>query len=305
MSNRFSILFFPKGDILAVIENNADFNDIKLIKKYLKTFTLELKDFDSLDIKLPPKLDLGDVQTSYNNFRLRYQDYLNYLVLTPEKKRIDNYTFQMLSKSESLKDHTKRLEQYQVQLDNEKKKYLNNQKLYKRGIISELDYINSQNALSKAKEKYQELKSNLEYEKSNLLVAQNNLKQSSIKDKSLLLSSSQNLMQSRQELINDIKSWEQKYVLSSPIDGKFTLFDVWNQYQDINVNDVVFTIIPNDLNGIVGRVLVPITNSRKLKRGQDVLIKIENSPYQEWGKLRGTVSSISSIPLCNILPLLS
>ncbi len=285
-----------KGDILAVIENNANFSDIKFIKKYLKTFAPELKDFDSLNIKLPPELNLGDVQTSYNNFRLKYQNYLNYLVLTPEKNRIDNYTLQMLSKSESLKDHTKRIEQYQIQLDNEEKKYLNNQKLYKKGIISELDYLNSQNALSKAKEKYQELKSNLEYEKSNLLVVQNNLKQSSIKDKSLLLSSSQNLMQSRQELINDIRNWEQKYILSSPINGKLTLFDVWNQYQDININDVVFTIIPNDLNGIVGRVLIPITNSGKLKQGQNVLIKIENYPYQEWGKLRGTISSISSIP---------
>ena len=285
-----------KGKILAVIENNAAFSDIKWIKSRLETFTPEVKDFDSLHIKLPSELNLGEIQISYNNFRLKYQDYLNYLVLTPEKNRIENYTLQMLSKSESLKDNAKRLEQYEVQLDNEKRIFLSNEILFKKGIISKLDYIKSQNAFSKAKERYQELKSTLEYEKGNFLVAQNNLKQSSIQDKSLFLSLNQNLEQSKQELINEIRTWEQKYVLSSPIDGKLTLFDVWNQYQDINTNDVVFTIIPNNLNGIVGRIMVPITNSGKLKQDQKVLIKIENYPYQEWGKLRGRISSISSIP---------
>src|SRR5690606_24350400 len=61
-------------------------------------------------------------------------------------------------------------------------------------------------------------------------------------------------------------------------------------------NDVVFTIIPNNLNGIIGRVLVPLNNSGKLKKGQKVLIKLENYPYQEWGKLRGEILSISNVP---------
>lgn len=285
-----------KGDILAVIENNAAFNDIKRIKSYLRTFIPKERDFDSLYIELPSELNLGEVQTSYNNFRLKYQDYLNYLVLTPEKNRIESYTLQMLSKSESLNDNAKRLEQYEVQLDNEKKIFLSNELLFKKGIISNFDYIKSQNVFSKAKERYQELKSTLEYEKSNFLVAKNNLKQSSIRDKSLFLSLNQNLEQSKQELINEIRTWEQKYVLSSPIDGRLTLFDVWNQYQDININDVVFTIIPNNLNGIIGRVLVPLNNSGKLKKGQKVLIKLENYPYQEWGKLRGEILSISNVP---------
>lgn len=285
-----------KGDVLAVIENNATFKDIKRIKSFLETFIPEVKDFDSLHEKLPPDLNLGEAQTSYNNFRLKYQDYLNYLVLTPEQNRIESYTLQMHSKSKSLRDNTKRLKQYNVQLDNEKKIFQKNETLYKKGIISELDFINSQNAFSKAKEKYQELSSAIEYEKGNFLVAQNNLKQSSIQDKSLFLSLNQNLEQSKQELINNIRTWEQTYVLSSPIDGKLTLFDVWNKYQDINTNDVVFTIIPNNLNGIIGRVLVPLNNSGKLKKGQKVLIKLENYPYQEWGKLRGEISSISNIP---------
>ena len=143
-----------KGEILAIIENNASFNDIKRVKSYLKTFVPKVNDFDSLPVKLPPELNLGEVQTAYNNFRLKYQDYLNYLVLTPEKNRIESFTLQMLSKSKSLRDNTKRLEQFKVQLENENKIFRKNEELFKKGIISELDFINSQNAFSKAKEKY-------------------------------------------------------------------------------------------------------------------------------------------------------
>ena len=41
---------------------------------------------------------------------------------------------------------------------------------------------------------------------------------------------------------------------------------------------------------------MPLNNSGKLKKGQKTLIKLENYPYREWGKLRGEISSISNIP---------
>lgn len=148
----------------------------------------------------------------------------------------------------------------------------------------------------KAKEKYQELKSIIENKKSNVLISQDELTQTSIKNENSLIFLNQNLEQSKQELINSIKEWEQKYVLSSPINGKLTLFDIWHQYQDIKTNEIVFTIVPNELNGLIGRVLVPINNSGKVKSGQNVLIKLRNYPYQEWGKLKGKIISISNIP---------
>jgi hypothetical protein len=41
---------------------------------------------------------------------------------------------------------------------------------------------------------------------------------------------------------------------------------------------------------------VPIQNSGKVAKGQEVRIYLENYPFQEFGTLQGSVSSISSLP---------
>ena len=50
------------------------------------------------------------------------------------------------------------------------------------------------------------------------------------------------------------------------------------------------------MDGMIGRVTMPVQNSGKVKTGQDVIIKLDNYPYQEWGSLNGTISSISAVP---------
>ena len=42
--------------------------------------------------------------------------------------------------------------------------------------------------------------------------------------------------------------------------------------------------------------MVPARNSGKLRRGQKVILKLENFPFREWGTLKATVETISEIP---------
>ena len=82
----------------------------------------------------------------------------------------------------------------------------------------------------------------------------------------------------------------------SPISGKVTLFDVWNQFQNVNEGEILFTVVPNDLEEIIGKVALPIRNSGKVKKGQKVLIKLDNYPFEEWGSLQGEIDNISEVP---------
>ena len=47
---------------------------------------------------------------------------------------------------------------------------------------------------------------------------------------------------------------------------------------------------------MIGRVTLPIRNSGKVKKGQKVIIKLDNYPFEEWGSLNGKISSISEVP---------
>ena len=50
------------------------------------------------------------------------------------------------------------------------------------------------------------------------------------------------------------------------------------------------------MDGIIGRVTLPIRNSGKVKAGQKVIIKLDNYPFEEWGSLIGEIENISEVP---------
>ncbi|WP_422079378.1 HlyD family efflux transporter periplasmic adaptor subunit [Ulvibacterium sp.] len=104
------------------------------------------------------------------------------------------------------------------------------------------------------------------------------------------------LVQAYLHLQDEIQQWEQNYILKSPIKGKVTIFDAIKEHQYVTAGETIFTIIPNDLEEIIGQASLPIQNSSKVKVGQKVIIKLENYPFHEWGSLQGTVSRISEVP---------
>ncbi len=56
----------------------------------------------------------------------------------------------------------------------------------------------------------------------------------------------------------------------------------------------LFSVLPGD-NPIFGQVYLPAQGAGKVTTGQDVIIKLDNYPYIEYGSIRGRVRTISNI----------
>ena len=56
----------------------------------------------------------------------------------------------------------------------------------------------------------------------------------------------------------------------------------------------VFSILPTD-NPILGQVYLPSQGAGKVEAGQEVIIKLDNYPYIEYGSINGKVKTISGI----------
>lgn len=56
------------------------------------------------------------------------------------------------------------------------------------------------------------------------------------------------------------------------------------------------SVLPNDKEFVVGRMLIPSVNSGKVKPNQKVLVKLDNYRYQEYGIVEGKVQNISLTP---------
>jgi hypothetical protein len=90
--------------------------------------------------------------------------------------------------------------------------------------------------------------------------------------------------------------WEQAHLLKATIAGQVSLYDFWSPSQHVEKGQVVMSINPGTTQQVIGKMKVPIQNSGKVAKGQEVRIYLENYPFQEFGTLQGSVSSISSLP---------
>jgi multidrug resistance efflux pump len=221
---------------------------------------------------------------------------LNYNIQTPEKSQVINIRSQIITSQNRLNNRKTELYIYESELENARIEFEAQKRLYGKDIITRQRYQEEQNRYASAKRNYEGLKSSIKSEESSLLALRSNLRQASIGDKTSFLSTDQNLEQAKQTLENQILQWEQQLVLKTPITGEVTVFDIWSQYQNVNVGQDLFTVIPDDIDGIIGRVTVPVNNSGKIKVGQSVLIKLDSYPYQEWGSLSGEIINISGVP---------
>lgn len=288
--------FVKEDQILAIIESKTNFRDLQYVKKRINQFEPQIEDILNLDSIFPYDLELGEIQQFYYSFRLNYQKYLEYFNYRLEESKAANLTMQIEKRKAGLRNKKRQLKLLEEELINVEESTKRQKKLYEKGVISELTFLELKNKLASIKGNYESLKSTIRMEENSILIVENNLNQISVNDKSSTASIWIKLQESIRNLKNQITYWEQNFLIRSPIEGKITFFDIWYKYQNVQRGEVLFTVVPLKIDMLIGRMVIPITNSGKVRVGQDVIIKLDNYPFREWGSLKGKVNTISSVP---------
>ena len=64
----------------------------------------------------------------------------------------------------------------------------------------------------------------------------------------------------------------------------------------MTVGSALASIVPEKETEVIGRMEVPSAGFGKVETGQTVNVKLNGFPYMEYGVLKGTIRSISSVP---------
>ncbi|WP_370861816.1 HlyD family efflux transporter periplasmic adaptor subunit [Parabacteroides faecis] len=98
------------------------------------------------------------------------------------------------------------------------------------------------------------------------------------------------------QLLAAIHTWEMSYCLIAPSDGRVQLLvqEAPNQY--LSSGDIFARIVPKEGESWIGRALLPLQRSGKVKVGQRVIVRFTNFPDQEFGIVNGRLSSVSLVP---------
>lgn len=285
-----------EGSVLAEIENTASYEDVIFLQMQLSKLDSEITTLDSLRAHFPAKLELGDLQLMYGLYLTAYQNLILFNTLAPNKKQSALLKKRLVEEEKSLANQQRQLKLFEQNLELSKNNYERNKVLYEKDVISKSEFENVSSQYLEDQQQYEIIKTNIFSSQIAINEINSTLTRTNIKGTEFATTYSQDLQNAEQNLKTALSTWDQKFLLRSPINGKVTVFDIWDQYQNVEIGKVLFTVVPKEMEGIVGRVSLPVRNSGKVKEGQDVIIKLDNYPFEEWGSLKGKIQSISEVP---------
>ncbi len=282
---------------VAIIESPAVWEDVETLKSFVTTLSDLKKDQEFLELKIEENLAVGTLQNSFARLSQKIKDYKNFLKQTGTFGKI-KFTEEKIDYLSELNNNIKnQLETLKKEVLLRKSNLDRNEKLFETGAVSIADLETSKTQYLQ----YQRQIENFQNEIINNKITVANLKTQIIElNENRTEGHSQkriSISEDIQKLKNEIKQWEQTYILTAPIEGKISFSKTWNMQQFINTNEEVFTVVPErGSEKIIGKAILPIKNSGKVKQGQTANIELDGFPFQEFGILKSTVKTISLVP---------
>ncbi len=280
------------GEIIAVIESGADFNNILLLDSLLQ------KDIDELtgsEYANSESFILGELTIPYLKMQNSIQNYRQYKsdnIFIPRVKQLKLQKIRI----------NKQLKHLNIQLSIQQQQHaIYTQNLYKDSIMfytlkstKESEYLGSKttwlNSLQSIKsyQKEKDLAAN-QINEIEAQITQLNIEERQYARKLLI-----DLHTTHHELKSQMSQWKQKYVFIAPYTGKLEMLNFWKEKMFVQAGSEVFAIVPGK-NYVHAQMLIPSQGAGKVKDGQEVVIKLDNFPYLEYGSINGVVSSISML----------
>lgn len=286
-----------RGEKLGVIENTSSMGDVLDLKETLDGWLVEGGSPDAGGRAFADKhWELGELQSSYAAFVTALKDYTRFVKQNYYERKLASEEGQLKRQMEYA--HLAR-SQYQLV---EKEQVLA-RRMYERDSI--LYRVNAMIAAEFEESGSRYLQKLQSKESSRMSLAQVAMQIEQGKESLLDIErQAQNesqqyelaLQNSTEQLMAQLSGWEKLYLLQSPIDGKATLMSVWSRNQNVMAGETVLVIAPDKETPPVGKAYLPLQGSGKVKVGQSANIRLNNYPDQEFGYLRGQVSSVSPVP---------
>lgn len=283
-----------ENDYIAIIQNSANTADIKKIAELIQGFDLNRESYIQVIDSFPEKVSLGELNLKYFSFLTAMKNMCSY-----EKENV--YEQQKRSLNDYIKWQNILLQQTGTDTLTSKEKLLLIQKwltrkegLYKKDMVTEKEFDDMKSEFLNSQSADMQLHKAITTIRVQISEATGKLNQLKTEQAEREQQMHLALLSSYNDLLDNIKAWEQKYVFKAPFDGQVEFLQFWANDQFVEVGKDVFSIVPQQHN-VIGQMTLPAGGAGKVKIDSKVIIKLDNYPYMEYGSVEGIVSTISLI----------
>jgi len=287
-----------ENQVLGVIENTASYTDAYRLLETLEAVRPFFEDTERFrDLSFSEDFSLGQYHSYYSSFISQLRSYQTFLTFNPFSQRMESLQKQVSDYRNYFERSREQISVLRQDFELAYNQFYRDSTLYRQHIMSEVDYEKSKGGMLKQKYAYQNAMTGL----ANTQITMNNLRQQ-IQEQEVLKAEAGNqqlaaLKERYDNLTNQLKTWEQSFILKTPISGQVTFTNIWSANQNITEGNVVFTVVPMKDQEIIGRATIPIAGAGKVEENQRVNIKLDNFPHMEFGIVEGRVINISKVPV--------
>jgi len=283
------------GQVLAMIENPADYDDVVELKSSL-TFldSIPMEDI-SEDLPELRNAKLGTIQGEYSIFLKVYRDFMEFNRINYHRRKIRTARTEL----EKQQDYTRSLseratiqeEAYNLAL----RQFNRDATLYEEGVISPSNLEESRSKMLNERNKRQEIISLMAENNISIARTEDQIVDLELRQQEALSGNVSAMEESYNNLKASVTSWEQNYLLVAPVSGAVTFTRFWSENQNVKVGEKVLTIVPAESGSMLGKILLPLEGAGKVRPGMQVNIQFDNFPHLEYGMIKGIVINKSQV----------
>ncbi|HBL73654.1 MAG: hypothetical protein A2W90_18520 [Bacteroidetes bacterium GWF2_42_66] len=286
-----------KDSILGIIENPSDFRHIYILMTVLDSINPW---FDSperfAELSFDREYNLGEYQSYFSSFVSQWREYCTFLGFNMYDQRKESYVKQRNDYWRYLDRLKKRLDVLIEEMEMSETQLQRDSSLHTKKVLSDVDLESSRSAFLKQRYNYESALVELSSTQIQVNKINQQIQELDIEKKEAGRRLLATLKERYENLYNQLLAWEKAFVLKTPIGGQVTFTNIWSTNQYVTAGSVVFSVVPENRDMIIGKAVMPVTGAGKVKVGQKVNIKFDNYPYMEYGMIQGQVKSVSLVP---------
>lgn len=284
-----------KGQIIAVLQNAAQYKDVLLLEDVLDSIQFNNSNF-YFPIDNLPILFLGDLEIPYAAFENAYVSYtLNNDLHAYDNDAVANDATRTQLQVQ-LSNTLSRKRTQKEELDYKNRELNRHKLLFEKGVIAAQEYELKQLEFIQNERIYQGIDNEISQLRNQISNANNLQRGIQINKTKEDLKGYKALMQSFTQLKKAINEYEELYIMRAKVNGRLSFTQYWKEEQQIQQGDLLFTVFPEHYGSYVATLKTPVLNIGKLKKGQKTFLKLQNFPESEFGVLQGNINTIAQVP---------
>lgn len=280
--------------LLAWIENPAAPYLVDSIRKAIAGFTLPLTNAHLVYSKLPRNINLGDITIPYSTFLSSLKQLSDYQQNSLYDKQETSLSKVLAEQQQALSTLREKEELSRANMQLGRTFMHRDSILLSRKVISQFEFEQSIASSLTSEDQFKSSLRNTGLVREQINNTENLIQQNRIVKSEKELELDLEVVTTYNNLLDRINLWEKQYLIRTPLNGKVQFLKFWSQNQFVQMGEPLFSIVsPN--TGMLGQVQLPISGAGKVKVGQDVIVKLADYPYMEYGYVKAKVNNIALV----------